>query len=157
MNRYTLLQSLLIYCLIFVFLLFMLLPFFEMFMASLRPMTHLFRTPYQFWSDDFSFDAYYRIWDTVPLLSRYILNSVFIASSVTVITMVLVVPAAYAYARLDFRGQYVHRRGVTHSLVPNTPHLRTIKYLLGHDRTWRRLSDTDGNLATAHLPRKNTT
>jgi len=102
MNQYSWWQTLLIYCCLAVFLLFMLLPFFEMFMASLRPMNHLFRTPYQFWSDDFSFDAYSRIWDSVPLLSRYIWNSVFIASSVTLITMTLVIPAAYAYARLEF-------------------------------------------------------
>jgi multiple sugar transport system permease protein len=42
------------------------------------------------------------MWVTVPLLGRYILNSIFIATSVTIITMICVVPAAYAYARLDF-------------------------------------------------------
>jgi multiple sugar transport system permease protein len=36
------------------------------------------------------------------LLGRYILNSIFIATCVTALTMVCVVPAAYAYARLDF-------------------------------------------------------
>jgi len=103
MNQYTKLQTVLIYLGLFVFILFMLLPFIEMFMASLRPMSHLFRRPYQFWSDDMSFDAYSRIWDSVPLLSRYIWNSIFIAGCVTLITMAIVVPAAYAYARLTFR------------------------------------------------------
>jgi multiple sugar transport system permease protein len=102
MDRYTPLQTVLLYCLIAVFLTFILLPFFEMFMTSLRPMEHLFRSPYQFWSDKFSFEAYSRIWVTVPLLGRYILNSIFIASSVTAMTMVLAIPAAYAYARLEF-------------------------------------------------------
>lgn len=101
-DRYTLLQKVGIYGAIFFFLLFMLLPFFEMFMASLRPLEHLFRSPYQFWSEDFSFDAYRNMWVTVPLLGRYIANSFFIAFSVTVITMAFVIPAAYAYARLDF-------------------------------------------------------
>ena len=102
MDRYSKLQTLGIYAAVTVFLIFILLPFFEMFMASLRPLDHLFRSPYQFWSDDFSFQAYRDMWVTVPLLGRYILNSVFIATSVTLITMVLVVPAAYAYARLNF-------------------------------------------------------
>lgn len=102
MDRYTKLQMVGIYICLAVFLVFMLLPFFEMFMASLRPMEHLFRSPYQFWSDDFSFDAYSRMWETVPLLGRYIFNSIYIASAVTLITMVFVVPAAYAYARLSF-------------------------------------------------------
>ncbi len=101
-NRYTLLQKIGIYIAICFFLLFMLLPFLEMFMASLRPLKHLFRSPYQFWSDNFSFDAYRNMWTTVPLLGRYIANSFFIAASVTLITMAFVIPAAYAYARLDF-------------------------------------------------------
>lgn len=102
MDKYTKLQMVGIYAAITVFLIFILLPFFEMFMASLRPLEHLFRSPYQFWSDDFSFQAYSDMWETVPLLGRYIFNSVFIATAVTVITMIFVVPAAYAYARLDF-------------------------------------------------------
>jgi multiple sugar transport system permease protein len=102
MDRYTKLQMVGIYAAITVFLIFILLPFFEMFMASLRPLEHLFRSPYQFWSDDFSFQAYRDMWVTVPLLGRYILNSVFIAGSVTILTMIFVVPAAYAYARLSF-------------------------------------------------------
>lgn len=102
MDRYSKLQIVGIYAAVIVFLSFILLPFFEMFMASLRPLEHLFRSPYQFWSDDFSFQAYRDMWVTVPLLGRYILNSVFIALSVTTLTMVLVVPASYAYARLNF-------------------------------------------------------
>ena len=102
MDRYTRLQLVGIYAVIVVFLAFILLPFFEMFMASLRPLEHLFRSPYQFWSDDFSFDAYRNMWVTVPLLGRYIINSIYISFAVTGLTMVFVIPAAYAFARLDF-------------------------------------------------------
>ena len=102
MDRYTLLQKIGIYFGIGVFLVFILLPFFEMFMTSLKPLNHIFRSPYQFWSDDFSFDAYTRMWERVPNLGRYIWNSIFIATAVTVISMIVIVPAAYAYARLDF-------------------------------------------------------
>jgi len=102
MDRYTRLQTVGIYCGIFLFLLFILLPFIEMFRTSLQPMTHLFRSPYEFWSDKMSFDAYFTMWDSVPLLGRYILNSLLISSAVTTLTMIVVVPAAYAYARLDF-------------------------------------------------------
>ncbi len=102
MDRYTLLQKIGIYFGLCVFLLFILLPFFEMFMTSLKPLNHIFRSPYQFWSDDFSFEAYTRMWERVPLLGRYIWNSIFIATSVTVMAMIVIVPAAYAFARLDF-------------------------------------------------------
>jgi len=102
MDRYSRVQMVAIYACVAVFLTFMLLPFFEMFMTSLRPLEHLFRAPYQFWSDDFSFDAYRKMWETVPLLGRYIWNSIYISSMVTFLTMILVIPAAYAFARLDF-------------------------------------------------------
>ena len=102
MDRYSRVQMVAIYACVAVFLTFMLLPFFEMFMTSLRPLEHLFRAPYQFWSDDFSFDAYSQMWETVPLLGRYICNSIYISSMVTLLTMILVIPAAYAFARLDF-------------------------------------------------------
>mgnify|MGYP000559474496 FL=1 len=102
MDRYSRVQMVAIYACVAVFLTFMLLPFFEMFMTSLRPLEHLFRAPYQFWSDDFSFDAYRKMWETVPLLGRYIWNSIYISSMVTLLTMILVIPAAYAFARLDF-------------------------------------------------------
>ena len=102
MDRYSRVQLVAIYACVAVFLTFILLPFFEMFMTSLRPLEHLFRAPYQFWSDDFSFDAYSQMWETVPLLGRYIWNSIYISSMVTLMTMILVIPAAYAFARLDF-------------------------------------------------------
>lgn len=85
----------------------MLLPFFEMFMASLRPLQHLFRSPYQFWSDDMSFQAYSDIWETVPLLGRYIFNSVFLASVTTFLCMMFVIPAAYSFARFKFKGKTI--------------------------------------------------
>ena len=102
MDRYTLLQKIGIYAAIALFLTFILLPFAEMFRTSLSPMSHLFHQPYELWSTEFSFEAYSKMWDKVPLLGRYIWNSIYIATVVTAITMVFVVPAAYAYARLDF-------------------------------------------------------
>ena len=102
MDRYTILQKIGIYICIAIFMTFILLPFFEMFRTSLAPMSHLFHAPYELWSDRFSFEAYSNMWVKVPLLGRYIWNSIYIASMVTAITMVFVIPAAYAYARLDF-------------------------------------------------------
>ena len=47
MNKYTIFQKIFLYLSIAVFLTFLLLPFVEMFYASLRPLKHLFRSPYQ--------------------------------------------------------------------------------------------------------------
>ncbi len=101
-DRLTLLQKIGVYIAAFLFLLFVLMPFIEMIRVSLRPMSHLMTADFTWWSEDFSLQAYRDMWETVPLLKRYILNSIFIASAVTVLTMAVVVPAAYAYARLEF-------------------------------------------------------
>ncbi|WP_374390843.1 carbohydrate ABC transporter permease [Tabrizicola sp.] len=101
-DKLSLLQKIGVYFATFLFLLFILMPFIEMIRVSLRPMSHLMTAEFSWWSDDFSLQAYHDMWKTVPLLGRYIFNSIFIASAVTVITMIVVVPAAYAYARLDF-------------------------------------------------------
>ena len=119
MDKYSLLHKIGIYVSLAIFILFMLLPFVEMFVASLRPITHLFTRPdipmgetisffdfmSRFWSDTMSFQAYRDMWVTVPQLPRYIFNSVFIASAVTLLSMCFIVPAAYAYARFKFRGK----------------------------------------------------
>ena len=101
-DRLTPLQKIGVYLATFVFLLFILMPFIEMIRVSLRPMSHLMTADFTWWSEDFSLQAYRDMWKTVPLLGRYIFNSIFVASAVTVITMIVVIPAAYAYARLDF-------------------------------------------------------
>ena len=102
MNKYNPFEKILIYSGILVFMTFILLPFVEMFYASLRPLDHLFRSPYQFYSDDLSFWAYREMWNTVPMLGRYIFNSFFLATSVAIITLIFVIPAAYSYARFKF-------------------------------------------------------
>ena len=102
MNKYNSLEKILIYSGILVFMTFILLPFVEMFYASLRPLDHLFRSPYQFYSDDLSFWAYREMWKTVPMLPRYIFNSFFLASVTSLITLLFVIPAAYSYARFRF-------------------------------------------------------
>jgi len=119
MDKYTFLQKIGIYSSLALFILFMLLPFVEMFIASLRPLTHLFSRPdvpvgetmtfmdfmSRFYSDKMSFQAYRDMWVTVPQLPRYIFNSVFLSTAVTFFSMCFIVPAAYAYARFDFRGK----------------------------------------------------
>ena len=105
MNKYNFIEKIFIYFGIFVFMTFILLPFAEMFYASLRPLKHLFRSPYQFYSDDLSFWAYKEMWKTVPMLGRYIFNSLFLATVTSVITLLFVIPAAYSYARFSFPGK----------------------------------------------------
>lgn len=103
-NRYRWYELLGIYAGIFVFLAFILSPFVEGFLVSLKPLGLLFSSPYRFWPENGSFAAYFTMWESVPGFARYIFNSFFISTIVTAIVLVLVIPAAYAFARFNFRG-----------------------------------------------------
>ena len=86
------------------FLCFVLAPFVEGFMVSLKPLSQLFSTPYSFIPENGSLAAYFTMWTTVDGLGRYIFNSLFISSVVTLAVILIVVPAAYAFARFRFAG-----------------------------------------------------
>lgn len=106
-DRYKLIEKIGIYAGLALFLFFVLAPFIEGFRVSLRPLDHLFSSPYVIWPTDGQLDAYVTMWTSVPLLGRYIFNSLFISLVATIIVLILVVPAAYAFARFNFRGQGV--------------------------------------------------
>ncbi|MTI18079.1 carbohydrate ABC transporter permease [Rhodobacteraceae bacterium RKSG542] len=93
-----------IYAGIAVFLTFILAPFVEAFVVSMRPLDALFSIPYRFITEEMSFRAYVTMWENVPLLGLYIFNSFLIASSVTVFALLAIIPAAYAFARFKFKG-----------------------------------------------------
>ena len=66
-----------------VFLGFVLAPFVEGFLVSLKPLSQLFSSPYSFLPKNGSFDAYFTMWEHVPGFLRYILNSFFISGVAT--------------------------------------------------------------------------
>lgn len=104
-NRYRWYEIVVIYCGIAVFLTFVLSPFVEGFLVSLKPLSQLFSSPYRFIPENGSFEAYRTMWVSVPGFARYIFNSFFISSIVTVVVLCMVVPAAYAFARFEFKGR----------------------------------------------------
>lgn len=106
-NRYKWYEIIAIYCGIAVFLTFVLAPFVEGFLVSLKPISQLFSSPYRFWPENGSFEAYYTMWEHVPGFARYIFNSFFISTIATAVVLCLVVPAAYAFARFEFKGRGV--------------------------------------------------
>ncbi|CUX23238.1 MULTISPECIES: carbohydrate ABC transporter permease [Agrobacterium] len=103
-NRYRWYEVVGIYCGVAVFLTFVLAPFVEGFLVSLKPLSLLFSSPYKFWPENGSFEAYRTMWVSVPGFALYIFNSFFIAGSITLIVLALVIPASYAFARFNFKG-----------------------------------------------------
>ncbi|KAB0679994.1 carbohydrate ABC transporter permease [Aureimonas leprariae] len=104
-NRYRWWETILIYGGIAVFLAFLLAPFVEGFLVSLKPLSLLFSSPYRFWPENGSFAAYRTMWQSVPGFGWYIFNSFLISFTATAVVLLLVVPAAYVFARFPFRGR----------------------------------------------------
>jgi len=104
-DRYTWYEMVAIYAGIFISLFFVLAPLIEGFLVSLKPLSLLFSSPYSFWPKNGSFTAYITMWENVPGFWRYIVNSIFISISATIIVLILVVPASYAFARFPFPGR----------------------------------------------------
>ncbi|QFT32379.1 carbohydrate ABC transporter permease [Roseibium porphyridii] len=104
-NKYRWYEFVLIYAGLALFLTFILAPFITAFTVSLRPMQSLFSIPYRFLSENMTFEAYWQMWSSVPLLARYMVNSIFISSAITICGLLAIVPAAYAFARFEFSGR----------------------------------------------------
>lgn len=88
-----------IYSALAIFFSFLLLPFIEAFKISLRSMDNLAG------GGELSFEAYRQMFQTVPLLWRYFLNSIGLAAVITLCVLLLSLPAAYAFARHNFKGK----------------------------------------------------
>lgn len=104
-NKYRWWEIVGIYLGIALFLMFILAPFLEAFLVSMRPLNRINSIPYKIVTENMSFEAYFTMWENVPRLGRYIWNSFFVATCVTIIVLIAVVPAAWAFARFEFKGR----------------------------------------------------
>jgi multiple sugar transport system permease protein len=80
------------------------LPFAWMILTSLKPADEVFRDPPSAFGSRMEFKNYADAVHFLPF-GKYILNSIFVASSVTVLAVITSSLAAYAFARIRFRGR----------------------------------------------------
>jgi multiple sugar transport system permease protein len=79
-------------------------PVYWMVASSLKTQTDIFAKPPQFFPTNPTFQAYRYAVINNDVVLRSILNSIIIAAGVTLLTLILAPPAAYALARLRLRG-----------------------------------------------------
>ncbi len=90
-----------------------LVPYLWMISSSLKPAVEIFQHVYPlswktFIPQTLTFESFRALFQLVPFpFSRYMLNSVFVATTVTVLSLAVNALAAYAFARLPFPGQNV--------------------------------------------------
>ena len=81
-------------------------PIFWMFMSSFKGQTELFARDMTLTPVVWTWENYYNVWFKTPF-PRYFWNSFYIASVTTIITVGFAIYAAYAIARIRFRGRFL--------------------------------------------------
>ncbi|MBZ9935192.1 carbohydrate ABC transporter permease [Mesorhizobium sp. BR1-1-16] len=81
-------------------------PFIWMLFTSLKPESEIATFPPQLLPHRWTFENYENVWTRIPF-ARLFLNSILFAGGVTIVSLLLDSMAAYALARLQFRGRNV--------------------------------------------------
>jgi multiple sugar transport system permease protein len=81
-----------------------LLPFFWTFSTSLRRPVDSYRMPPDFFPTAFQYQNYLTVFRSFPF-GRFISNSLFVSSSVLILSLIVTTMAAFSFARINFRGK----------------------------------------------------
>ena len=103
-NYGKLLTRILLYFVVALICVVILYPYFVMFCTALKSRQEIFSISGTIFPIDVMWSNFADIWSRAPM-GRYMLNSLIIASGSTAIAMVCGIPAAYALARMKFKGQ----------------------------------------------------
>ena len=99
-----LLTRILLYFTVAFICLFILYPYFVMFCTALKSRQEIFSINGTILPIDYVWSNFADIWKLAPM-AEYLMNSIIIASGSTAIAMICGIPAAYALARMKFKGQ----------------------------------------------------
>lgn len=93
-----------LFCLMVIVAVLMLVPFFWMFSTSLKSLGEVFEYPPKWIPRQPHWENYARVWSVVPF-GRYLLNSVIVSGSITLLHLLVASLSAFAFARLNFPGR----------------------------------------------------
>ncbi|WP_448524209.1 carbohydrate ABC transporter permease [Pseudothermotoga sp.] len=93
-----------LFCLMVSVAFIMLVPFFWMFSTSLKSLGEVFEYPPKWITRQPHWENYTRVWSVVPF-GRYLLNSVIVSGSITLLHLLVASLSAFAFARLNFPGR----------------------------------------------------
>jgi len=99
-------KKLLAYVLLLAGVLIVIIPFWYMIVTSLKPQALVFEFPPRLWPAEVTLNNYIRALNT-DNFGLYFMNSVFVAVTTTIATVLVSTLMAYAFARLDFPGREV--------------------------------------------------
>lgn len=103
-KRQRLWQNLLFWFVVVVIAIYTLFPFYWAVVSSLTPASLLFVTPTRYFPSDPTLSSYLTVFNN-PLFRRALLNSIFVAGSTVLLSLLIGSFGAYALGRLTFRGK----------------------------------------------------
>ncbi len=108
MNTRRILPLILTYAILIFVGLLIVLPFLWMLSTSFKPQSQWFSSQIYWIPKTFTWDNYTRIFNNKSTpMARWFVNSVAVGAVVTLLTLMIDALAAYAYARMEFRGRQV--------------------------------------------------
>lgn len=97
-------QTITIYICFFIFVLVIGFPFYYIFISSVTPRDELFQLPPRYLPSEFSLQSYQKLFESVPFFT-YLRNSLIFAVGSSIVSVLCSALAAYALARIEFRGR----------------------------------------------------
>ena len=94
------------YLFVIIFVVLLLLPFFWQFLTSVKPLNEIAEMPAKWIPSHIHGDFYANVFTKHPF-ARYMLNSLIVATTATLLSLLVGASAAYALSRLHFKGRTV--------------------------------------------------
>ncbi|TDF92618.1 carbohydrate ABC transporter permease [Paenibacillus piri] len=111
----------------------MVLPFIWMVSSSLKNLEEVSEIPIRWIPETFRFHNYVEVFQSIPM-ARFMFNSLFVSVSVMILSLFVSSMAAYAFARMDFKGKNIlFMSFLTTLMIPQQvtmiPNFLIMKYL----------------------------
>ena len=104
LNWSKLLRRIILYFVVALICIVILYPYFVMFCTALKSRAEIFAIDASILPQNANWQNFLDIWEKAPM-GQYMMNSIIIAGGSTIIAMLCGIPAAYALARMKFKGQ----------------------------------------------------
>lgn len=112
MNTFNIrLRNIFLLIILIILLIIVLFPIFWMVSSSLKTEDEIFSSPPKWLPTIFTLDNYRQLFDQFRF-SRYLINSLLVATGATIISMLIGLPAAYGFSRFKFPGSNILLLGV---------------------------------------------
>lgn len=105
-NVVNIIKKILFYLFVIVFVGIIILPFVWQFLTSIKPMSEISAIPAKWIPSEINIQYYFNVFEKHPF-GRYLINSLIVATCTTVIGILVGASAAYALARLRFKGKKI--------------------------------------------------